>query len=188
MRLLGINRECPDINGETWTGCVYSREHPESLPAGNGKPVTHLAMPPFNKLIARTLKIIIPSAELHVTRWLTEGQTVAQLEQSAKNRVRKMKPDLVVISVPRSDKAKPTEAFIHSYAWIMNWSLSFGKQEWDRIVIHPSVVDPRNADDVQDALVRKLIKAQDLSLIDRIANDQPGAEEILDKWLKNQRR
>lgn len=153
---------------------------------GTGKPVTILAMPPYDKLIAGSLKKLSPSAQLKIHSWPTAGQSVTQLEQSAKSLVRTMKPDLVIIAVPRFKDGKPTESFIHSYAWTMNWSLSFGKQQWDCIAIHPSVADSKKSEPAQDDLVRTLIKAQDLSLIDRKPNDASSAAEVLEAWLKNQ--
>ncbi|MBW3543350.1 MAG: hypothetical protein KY476_24110 [Planctomycetes bacterium] len=70
--------------------------------------------------------------------------------------------------------------------WIMNWSLSFGAQEWDCVVVHPSVVAPRGADEKRDELVRRLVQSQDLSLIDRRATDDADGGEIFSKWLKRQ--
>ena len=61
----------------------------------------------------------------------------------------------------------------------MNWTLSFGSQEWDCVVIHPSVADPDHADAPPDDLVRQLVRAQDLSLIDRRSDDHRTAQEIL---------
>jgi lysophospholipase L1-like esterase len=153
-----------------------------------GKPVKILAMPPFDESIAQTLRKFTPSAQLDVSRWDIAGQSLAELEQAAKNRVRKMQPDLVVIAVPRTAAAASTEEFIRSYAWIMNWSLSYGKQEWDCIVVHPSVAGQQNSDSARDDLVRRLVGAQDLSLIDRAPNDSTSNSEILVRWLEDQRR
>jgi hypothetical protein len=97
-----------------------------------------------------------------------------------------MKPNLVLIAVPRAEPFEAGESFIRSYAWIMNWSLSFGVQEWDCVVVHPAVTDPVHADEKQDALVRRLVRAQDLTLIDRAAGDKRPAAEILRDWLKQQ--
>lgn len=152
----------------------------------NGKPVKILAMPPFDALIANTLLRIEPSAQLDIVIWNTEGKTLADLELDAKNQVRKLKPNLVLIAVPRSATAKSTEQFIHSYAWVMNYSLSFGLQQWDCVVMHPSVADVENVDERTDNLVRQLVGAQDLHLIDRAKNDRGRAEQILAKWLREQ--
>lgn len=151
-----------------------------------GKAIKILAMPPFDALIGPALKQLNSQAVLEITAWPTAGQTLVQLEQDAQKRVRQMKPDLVVIAVPRSADAASLEQFIRSHSWIMNWSLSFGKQEWDCLVIHPSVFDTGKPDDRRDDLIRRLVKAQDLSLIDRQADDRSSPGEILVTWLRLQ--
>ncbi len=93
---------------------------------GEGKPVRILAMPPYDQWIAQTLRARFPNSELKVDAWPTENLTLKEIEESAKARVRPLKPDLVVIAVPRGAAADSEEAFIKSYAWIMNWSLNFG--------------------------------------------------------------
>ena len=151
-----------------------------------GKTVKILAMPPFDALIGPALKQLNSQAVLEITAWPTAGQTLVQLEQEAQKRVRQMKPDLVVIAVPRTADAASQEQFIRSHSWIMNWSLSFGKQEWDCLVIHPSVFDADKTDDQRDDLIRRLVKAQDLSLMDRQAGDHSNASDILVNWLRRQ--
>ena len=96
-----------------------------------------------------------------------------------------MAPDLVLVAVPRSARADSFEAFVHGQAWVMNGSLSFGPGGWDCVVVHPSVVgpdpDPANG---HDALIRRLVKAQDLTLIDRRPKDERAAPELLRDWLR----
>jgi len=150
------------------------------------KPIRVLAMPPFDKLIGPALKRQHPNAVVEVTAWTTEGKTLAQLEKDAQQTVRAMKPDLVVLAVPRSATADSDEQFVKSYSWVMNWSLSFGLQEWDCFVVHPSVAaagEPAS----RDELVRSLVRAQHLSLVDRAAGDESSAEDVLAKWLAQQK-
>lgn len=151
-----------------------------------GKPIKILAMPPFDKLIGPAIAKIHDKADLKVTTWPMADATLSQLEQDSKSRVRKMKPDLVIVAVPRSATANTKEQFIRSYAWIMNWSLSFGKQQWDCVVVHPSVAEIKGGDREHDQLVRQLVKAQDLSLIDRREDESSSADAILVKWLRMQ--
>jgi hypothetical protein len=95
-----------------------------------------------------------------------------------------MKPDLVLIAVPRTAAADSREDFIHSYSWIMNHSLSFSHRQWDCVVIHPSVAAVADvAEARQDALVRRLVRAQDLHLVDRPKDSRAGPTEILQEWL-----
>lgn len=152
----------------------------------SGAAVKVLAMTPAEESLASAFKQTAAEAKLEIVPWNVAGKSLAEIEADAQARVRAMKPDLAVISVPRVAKFDGDEAFIHSYSWIMNWSLSFGVQEWDCVVVHPSVVDPAAADAVQDALIRRLVAAQDLTLIDRAPGDSRTAAEIVAEWLKKQ--
>lgn len=149
-----------------------------------GKPVHVLAMPPFDKLIAPALQELKPAATIKVVSWPVANRSLAAIERDAKSRVRRMKPDLVVIAVPRSKTAKSDEAFAKSYAWIMNWSLNFGPPTWDCLVVHPSVTDPTQNPRPRDALIRRLVRAQDLRLIDRPRGSKGDAAQLLGTWLK----
>jgi len=155
-----------------------------------GKPIRVLAMPPYDKSIVAVLKTLKPEARVEVTRWETEGLSLQQIEQDAARRVRPMKPDLVLIAVPRTAAADSREDFIHSHSWIMNHSLSFSHRQWDCVVIHPSVAAVAAvaavadvAEARQDALVRRLVRAQDLHLVDRPKDSRAGPTEILQEWL-----
>jgi hypothetical protein len=150
------------------------------------EPIKVLAMPPLDALIEPVLKKLYPDATLEITTWPTADRTLAELEQDAKLRVRAFRPDLVLISVPRSAQFDSQESFISSFAWIMNWSLSFGAQEWDCIVVHPSLVDPDHPDAEHDDLIRQLVRAQDLSLIDRNSQDKRPVADILGEWIRSQ--
>ena len=149
----------------------------------SGKPVKVLAMPPFDTLIGPALKQLSPQATVEVTAWPTAGKSLAELEQAAKQDVRTMKPDLVIIAVPSGLTAATEEEFFRSYSWIMNWSLSFGHQEWDCLVVHPRVVT-LDSPDPRFELIRRLVKAQELTLIDRATGDAATIEAIFNKALK----
>jgi lysophospholipase L1-like esterase/pimeloyl-ACP methyl ester carboxylesterase len=136
---------------------------------GEGKPVTVLAMPPYDQHIGTALKKLHPDAQITVKTWPTEGKTLAELETAAKA-VRSMKPNLVMISVPGHLIEKTPQTFHKHYAWIMNWSLSFGPQEWDVVVALPPDADK---------LASRLVKAQDLSVI--------APPDSLEKWLWSQK-
>ncbi|MFM9963409.1 MAG: alpha/beta fold hydrolase [Planctomycetaceae bacterium] len=149
----------------------------------SGKPVKVLAMPPFDALIGPALKQLSPSAAVEVVVWPTAGKSLAELERAANQTVRAMKPDLVIIAVPAGLMAASDEEYFRSYSWLMNWSLSFGHQEWDCLVVHPSVVTPASPDPRQE-LIRQLVKAQELTLIDRVTGEASSAEAIFAKGLK----
>jgi len=148
-----------------------------------GKPVKVLAMPPFDGLAGSALKQLYPQAVAEVTPWPTEGKSLAELERAADQLVRPMKPDLVILAVPADAAAATDEEFVRSYAWTMNWSLSFGHQEWDCVVVHPSVVTP-GISVPRGELVRQLVHAQDLTLIDRPPGNQSSVEDIFINAVK----
>jgi hypothetical protein len=120
-----------------------------------------------------------------VTPWPTDGQTIAQLQQAAR-KVRDLKMDLVIVAVPVAADASTTEAFIASYSWVLNWSLSFATQQWDVIAAPPSTFQPALSDKERqrDGLIRRLIAAQDLSMVTRPRNDARPLHELLSRLLR----
>jgi lysophospholipase L1-like esterase len=152
-----------------------------------GKPVTVLAMAPYDKLIGPALKTLKPDAKVEVATWPTEGQSLAQIEQHAK-KVRKMGMDLVIIAVPLDAKVASDEELIRSFSWVMNWSLSFARQEWDCIAIPPSTATPKltAAQRRRDQHYRRLIRAQHIDTIIRELGDERPIREVLVNWLKEQ--
>lgn len=151
------------------------------------EPVKVLAMPPYDKLIEPALKQVDPAAQVDVTPWPTADQRLAEIEEFAKG-VRKMDVDLVMVAVPATADAPSVDQFIRSYSWIMNWSLSFSHQQWDVVAITAQVADPdaAEANAAYRGLATKLIRAQDLTMIDRRAGDEAPASDILVEWLKAQ--
>lgn len=147
------------------------------------KPIKVMAMPPYDLWIAEAIHQQAPNATVEVTSWPIEGKSIGTLEHDAKALVRPMKPDLVILAVPHAAAADTEEELIHSFSWIMNWSLSFGQQEWDCIVIHPSVTDI-NVSSPHDHLFRRLMRAQHLDTIDRSQGDSANAQSILTTWFK----
>lgn len=150
-----------------------------------GKLVRVVAMPPYDALITPALKQLHPEALVEVTAWPVHGKSLVELEQSAHDTVRAMKPDLVILAVPgNAGEVASDEEFVRSYAWIMNWSLSFGQQEWDCLVIHPSVLVP-DARIPRANLIRQLVHAQDLTLVDRTEADHSTTESLFSQVLKS---
>jgi len=150
-----------------------------------GKPIRVLAMPPFDALIEPALKRVA-DARVEVTSWPIAGLSLSEIEADAKARVRAAKPDLVLIAVPRSADSMTDEEFAGAFAWIMNWSLNFGSPTWDCVVVHPSIFEPGVGDRGRDDLIRRLVRAQDLVLIDRSAENKLHAATILEQWLADQ--
>lgn len=147
-----------------------------------GRPVKVIAMPPTDGWIAAGLRRLDPRARVEVHAWPVQGRSLATLEREAKDLVRAAKPDLVVLAVPGDAAAPDDDQFVRSYSWVMNWSLSFGHQEWDCIVVHPRVI-AAEGDTARDALVRQLVAAQDLTLIDRAAGERTAGAELFERAL-----
>ncbi|WP_397384002.1 SGNH/GDSL hydrolase family protein [Prosthecobacter sp.] len=149
-----------------------------------GQPIQVLAMPPYDTLIAPALQRLYPAAVVKVTPWPTAGQTLAQLELAAR-KVRSMAQDLVLIAVPAELPLQDQLQFHHSYSWIMNWSLSFGVQQWDVVVALPSAAKPALSSEERrhEAFALRLIQAQDLSMITRRTGDTSPLLEVLSTWL-----
>jgi lysophospholipase L1-like esterase len=154
-----------------------------------GKPIRVLAMPPFDRVIGPALKAVNREARVEVTAWPTEGHSIAQLRQAAK-KVRDMKMDLVIVAVPAEVEAETTEAFITSFSWVLNGSLSFAHQQWDVIAVPPSTFQSKLAGKARqrEELIRRLIAAQDLSMVKRPSDDARPLQELLASWLREQAR
>jgi lysophospholipase L1-like esterase len=151
-----------------------------------GESAEVLAMPPFDTLAAEALRSRVPGASVSVVTWPVGKLSRYTLMKDASHRVRPMTPDLVIIAVPRAVAAKDQEEFIRTQMWIAANSLSRGKREWDVVVVHPSVFDGPGgpADAKTDALIRAIVPAQDLPLIDRGAGESGEAAEVFAKWVR----
>ncbi|RPI78807.1 MAG: SGNH/GDSL hydrolase family protein, partial [Planctomycetaceae bacterium] len=110
-----------------------------------GEPVRVLAMPPYDELIGTALRTVDPQVKVEVRSWLVAGKTLAELELSAKEVRKNPAIDLVLVAVPLAvtPGQQPSEEQIWSFSWVMNNALAFGRQEWDVVVIAPSVLTAR---------------------------------------------
>lgn len=207
-RLLLSDEIHPNMDGHKLTAetlsqaitgqCVSLREIGPPRPAlpktrslvAAGQPVRVLAMEPLDQLTAPVFHAVLPGVTVDVQRWPTADQSLAQLEEAAKA-VRSDPPDFVLIAVPAAvtpalDSA--SDASISTYSWILNWSLSFGRQEWDVVAVAPSVLtaDPSSSDQAADAFACHLIRAQDLHLVTRPDDDHSPPGQIIENWLRAQ--
>lgn len=191
-----------ELMAETITGRKVSLADVAPLPGlphvaaklAANEPLRIVAMPPYDTLIAPALQALHPGAQIHVDRWETAGLSLAQLEASAKARgwmaMRDNpdlpKPDLVILAVPASAQAPDLPVSYHHYTWILNWSLSFGKAEWDAIAIPPAVTDPTAAGTEAQANALLVIQGQDLPYPQRADGDTRAAGELLAEFLRQQ--
>lgn len=151
-----------------------------------GQPVRVLAMPPFDETLPEVLRELAPGMVVEMSPWPVEGLDRSALTKDASHRVRPLAPDLVWIAVPRSASAKDREEFIRTQMWIANFSLSRGSREWDVVVAHPDLFEGEGSEEERerDALVREIVPAQDLPLVDRPAGDGREAITLLQDWLR----
>ncbi len=149
-----------------------------------GATIRVLAMEPLAASVEAAIRRVNANAKIELTLWVTTGKTLTQLEQEANATVRALKPDLVVLTIPADAQFESDEQFVHSVSWIMNWSLSFGRQEWDCVVVHPSVFTPVD-DPAKADLIRRLVHAQHLGLIDRTSEPKPS-DEVMNAWFASE--
>lgn len=155
-----------------------------------GKPLRVVAMTPFDEPVRAALAAVAPTAKLEIIPWPAAGQSLAQIVEFG-GKVRGLKPDLVVVAIPADATANAgapqQESAIQGYSATLNAALSFGLQEWDVIGLSPrlAAAAPRSAaEQTQDDFARRLIAAQDLTLVDRPANSQATAEQLLVEWFR----
>ncbi len=150
------------------------------------QPIKIIAMPPLDKLIRQAFQEIAPKAKLEIIVWPVQGKSLKQIHADSKRIVRPQKPDLVLIAIPRAAMQGTLAENFHDYSWTMNYSLNFGKPTWDCVIVHPAVFTSEYANAKQNDFVRKVVRAQDLSLIDRNENQKESAQEMVTDWLKKQ--
>jgi len=154
-----------------------------------------LAMQPVVEPLQQVLGQLGLSDRCDITVWQTMSEqngrliarTLPELEAEAQRMVRPLKPDLVLLTYPEQRPELTDEQVIHSVSWIMNWSLDFGRSSWDCAVVHPQLLS-REAGSAGSAewseLLRQLVQAQDLQLLDREPGSTATAEQLLLERLR----
>ena len=157
-----------------------------------GQPVSLVAMPPYDRIVPEALRKLYPNATIDVTPWPVDGKSLHDLELWAKATIqwgKKMKPNLVVVAVPAEIEAKDEEAFIRSYNWVLDWSLSFAGYHWDVIAVLPSVTKPvPPAEQARESLARRVIVGKDIGFIERGPKDDASTEAIVARWIEEQHK
>jgi lysophospholipase L1-like esterase len=161
-----------------------------------GEVVKVVAMPPYDALVEAALRTVRPQARVEVTTWPVEGKSLAEIEREAQARgwpsldsaPPEKRPDLVVIAVRAGARADSDEQFYRSYSWVLNWSLSFGRAEWDCVAILPSVAKPDldHGERAAEGFAREVVEAQDIGWLARADGDVTPAGELLARWLKHE--
>ena len=161
-----------------------------------GKPLRVTAMPPYDGLIGPALRRVRPQAQVEVKRWETAGLSLADIEDQAKARgwmgiqgaPPEARPDLVVIAVPAGATATDADDYYQRYSWVLNWSLSFGRLEWDCVALLPSVAQPElnHAEQTTEDLALEVVQGQDIPYLRRSPGDHTPTAVLLTRWLKQQ--
>lgn len=140
-------------------------------------PVKVLVMEPLRPLLERAAANAGVAERLEITNWNISGLSLQQLEADARQRVRAAKPDLVLLTVPMPLAVEDEEQRLRSLSWLFNWSLDFGRDGWDCIVVHPRSLQPELEFPAADLeLLERLVRHQDLPLVGR---------DDLSPWLLN---
>lgn len=147
-----------------------------------GQPVHLVAMPPYDEQMPATLRQQFPKAEFQVTTWPTEGKTLAELRAWAQ-KIRDLKPDLVVPAVPPTTAAENDGKFIDHYEWALNFSFPFAGRAWDVVPVLPEL--PEKVADAQKrnlSMAREIVIGKDVRFIDL------QRRETLSAWVAEQRQ
>jgi len=152
-----------------------------------GEPVRVVAMPPYDGLIEPALRELKSDARVEVTPWPVVGESLAGMDKWSQ-KIRQIKPDLVIVAVPADASAPDAEEFIRTYSWILNRSLNFGAPTWDCIAVLPSVAKPNltAAERAAESLALEIIKGKDIGFISRAKGDRSPAAKIFTCWLRAQ--
>jgi len=133
-----------------------------------GQTVKLLAMPPYDKVIPVALKKGFPDANIEVTSWPVEDQSLAQIRKWSQ-KIREMSPNLVVINVPPDALTQPDEAdFIRDYGLVLNNSFPFGKRQWEVLAFLP---DKNSVPAQRLYLARQIIIGKDLAPLSSLPDD-----------------
>lgn len=152
-----------------------------------GQTAKVIATEPYDKMIGDALRALNPKARVEVTPWPLPHRSLDNVLEFAE-KIRGMQPDLVIVALPATVRARTEEQFIRKYSWVLAVSLSFGVQEWDVFGILPSVLTPQltPSQRSREQLMAEIIRAYDLSAVTRPPGDEASAGEILTRWLRSQ--
>lgn len=146
------------------------------------QPVHLVAMPPYDQAMAAALRERFPKAEIQVTPWQTESKTLAELRAWAQ-KIRELKPDLVVPAIPTTATAENDARFIDHYEWALNWSFPFAGRAWDVVPVLPEL--PEKATPAQKRnieLAREILIGKDVRFIDL------QRKETFTSWIGEQQQ
>lgn len=153
-----------------------------SIKQKHRQPIRILTVLPEDVTISAALKKQWPDAT--IVSLAKRRSSLEQVTQDAV-RVRANKPDLVLVGLPYRSLAGSDERVFREFNKLLNLCFTGGQQEWDVIVIPPSIFTPPQDEDNrrQDGIVRRIMRARDLPMIERQPGDPRSASEIIADWL-----
>lgn len=151
-----------------------------------GEPVHLVAMPPFDAIFADALKREFPNAAITVTAWPVSESSLAELV-SWGDRVRGLKPDLVVPAVPWKLLDGPPEMVILKFEAVLNRCFPFGGNAWDVVPVHPAVLDPSfSSSEETRRIVDQILTGKDVRVVSHLTDSPEKPEELVARWVAEQ--
>lgn len=159
----------------------------QSVLAGEGR-LRVLVMQPLRGLLEEAATTMGIQERLEILEWETAGQSLVHLEADAQQRVRGLRPDLVLLTVPVPLGVDGEEQRLKSLTWLLNWSLDFGHSSWDCVVLHPDLIagTEQILAEPERGLLERVVRNQDLPLVQRRADAGPeeSPATVFAAWLK----
>ena len=155
--------------------------------AGDGR-LRVLVMQPLRQMLEEAAVAAGIGERLEILEWQTAGRSLADLEADAQQRVRGLRPDLVLLTVPIPLGVEGEEQRLKSLTWLLNWSLDFGRSSWDCVVVHPDLFAGAGLklSESERGLLERVVRNQDLPLVQ--GPGSAGAEEsaaaVFGAWLR----
>jgi lysophospholipase L1-like esterase len=152
-----------------------------------GKPVKVLAMPPYDTLLVASLQHRYPESQIDVSTWRTKAESLTDLVTTARQ-LRDKEFDLIAVAVPWNVSWRDGDQLRQLYLKLMNELLTPGPQKWDVVAFAPSLASSDFTDQAKgiDALLRQLIRGQDIATLTRDATDATPVAELLTRWIEEQ--
>lgn len=183
---------CRCLTGETVSLFSKGPQSPllprvQSVLAGDGR-LRVLVMQPLRGMFEDVAAATGLKERLEIIEWATEGRSLVQLEADAQQRVRNLRPDLVLLTVPVPLGVDGEEQRLKSLTWLLNWSLDFGRSSWDCVVLHPDLIagSAHSLAEPERQLLERVVRNQDLPLVQRPVNvaEQQTSAAVFAAWLQ----
>ena len=153
-----------------------------------GKPIKIVAMEPYDKIVPKVLQEKFPGAKIETVVWPAVGRTLAEIESWAE-KVRDMKPNLVVTAIPASASpasidAAAEEDFVKKYCWVLALCFDYAYATFDTVPVLPSVTGSLDETAKNwESLAEQVIRGYDVEYIARPTGSNKTPAEIVGEWI-----